>query len=587
MVVSVTVAASLLAGCGGGGDGPVSSAASQGGDRAASDQEQVVFMRELSTHRGLSMVRRAAPAATAVAVGLASPITVMPTATAHVSHRASSVTWSACPTYSNEVLRARGVENDRVPQFRSLLARTMCGTVSVPLDYRRPKGRQITVAVTKLKAVDQAHRLGSIALNPGGPGGSGYLMPIDIVLANATNARLNDRYDLIGFDPRGIGYSTKVDCPDPGPSDRPVPGPLTEDTARQIYDRQVRENQACGNFDPTFLGQLNTANVARDLEQVRIALHERRLNFLGISWGTWLGAVYRSTFPGSAGRMFLDSVAIPRFRVDAFEDGRAAAAERNFSRMAAWIAQHHETYGLGTSRAGVTDAILQLRRAYDANPKEFTDLDLAADGSMIAILASQDSPTWPMVTKALIELRDATGPTAPPTVQEIFSGGRGQPIPADAPEEFNQTMNSAAFCNEDPSRLNFSFAWAAYQRRLTGNPITGPANKFSAGCAGWPLPVQATAVHRTDGSLVLSGHRYESIAPYEWATQMQSTIGGALFTVSDDIHGSVVYEPDCAVKMMSYFYTGRIESGCAGAPGALQPGDRTMNNLPDLTQGSL
>ncbi|GAA0819906.1 hypothetical protein GCM10009525_04810 [Streptosporangium amethystogenes subsp. fukuiense] len=82
-----------------------------------------------------------------------------------------SINWKRCPSYSEAVLRARGIEGDRMAEFRTLMARTDCGTLKVPLDYRRPGGRQITIAVTRLKAADKANRLGSVAVNSGGPGG--------------------------------------------------------------------------------------------------------------------------------------------------------------------------------------------------------------------------------------------------------------------------------------------------------------------------------------------------------------------------------------------------------------------------------
>ncbi|MET7338796.1 alpha/beta hydrolase [Nonomuraea sp. NPDC005650] len=125
----------------------------------------------------------------------------------------------------------------------------------------------------------------------------------------------------------------------------------------------------------------------------------------------------------------------------------------------------------------------------------------------------------------------------PPTVKEMLGGPPPVPSP-DAPEQFNPTTSHAAFCNEDPSRLGFDASWTAYQRRLERSPVTGRALRFSAGCAGWPLPVQKTLIHRTAGSLVLSGHRNETISPYEWTTRMRKTIGGTLFTVEDDMHGS-------------------------------------------------
>ncbi|MGN9911036.1 alpha/beta fold hydrolase [Phytohabitans sp. LJ34] len=527
-----------------------------------------------------SLTTRAAAVAVVAGLGLTAPVTVAPAAAAE--RPPTTVDWKPCPTYSDEALRAM-VPPDRLERFTALLARLECGTVSVPLDYRRPHGRTITVALTRLKARDQAHRLGSLALNPGGPGGSGYLMPVELLTMTDTNAGLNERYDLIGFDPRGVGYSTNINCPppsgDPGP--RPV-GPITKEAARRLYDLEVSANAACGRSDPDFLGQLTTANVARDLDRIRAALGERKLNFLGVSWGTWLGVVYRSQHPGNVGRMFLDSVAIPRFSLVAFEDGRQAAAERNARRMAAWIAQHHDTYGFGTTAEQVRAAIIALRADYDANPRRFTDVDMPVDGSFIALSASQDAPIWPLASQVLKELRDATGPTAPPTVKEVLGGEpEGEPTepPADLPERFNRTMNQAAFCNEDPSRLGFDAAWAAYQERLARNPLTARAGGFSAGCAGWPLPVQTVQLRPGGGSLVLSGHRWETPSPYEWTLETKAIVGGKVYTVDDDVHGSALMEPACATDVVSYFDTGRIDGGCAGVPVPTGPEDRSAQSL--------
>jgi pimeloyl-ACP methyl ester carboxylesterase len=500
----------------------------------------------------------------AVAAGAVALVIGSPSATAGETER--GVVWQSCPAYSDEVLRSRGVTDERIPEFRALFDRMDCGTVAVPLDHREPQGRQITVAITRLRAVDQARRLGSIAVNPGGPGAGGYLTPIDFMMNNQQSARLNDRYDLIGFDPRGTGYSTKVTCARGGPGGPPTSGPLTEAAARATYDAEVAASAACGQSDPDFLGQLTTTNVARDLERIRIALGERKLSFLGVSWGTWLGAVYRSTFPGSVGRMFLDSVAAPEFSVDSFDDGRAAAVERRFStRLAAWIAARHDTYGFGTSAEQVRAAILVLVHAYDANPRQYTDLGMPADGALVARLASQDSREWPRVSQALAELRDSTGTTAPPTVREILDEPPHMSLP-DAPETLNPTMQRATVCNEDPARFDFATAWTEHQQRVEQNPVTGRAIMFSAGCAGWPLPGREVRLYQGGGSLVLAGHRYEAGSPYEWTPRMRDAIGGLVFTVEDDVHGSVLREPGCAAELVSYFTTGRIDRGCAGIP---------------------
>jgi hypothetical protein len=263
--------------------------------------------------------------------------------------------------------------------------------------------------------------------------------------------------------------------------------------------------------------------------------------------------------------MFLDSVVDPQFRLDDFAVASTAARERNFSRLAAWISLRHDTYHLGTNPEQVRAAILALRRTYDADPKQYIDLPMPIDGAVIASLASQSAPDWPQVSQAFRELQDSNGPTAPASLKEIFGGGPTIIVPG-APEIQNTTMRQAALCNEDPSRLDFSAAWAAYERRIEESPVTGLATRFSADCAGWPLPVQELQLHRTGGSLVLSGHRYESGTPYEWTQHANSLIGGTVFTVNDDVHAAALKVSDCAAEVVSYFTTGRIDQGCDGVP---------------------
>ena len=488
------------------------------------------------------------------------PLSIAVPASAVASRSVSAVDWRPCPAYSDEAIMSLGAPREQIPQFRAQMKRLECGTISVPLDYRRPEGRKISIAVTRLGAVDTEHRLGALAMAPGGPGGSGYLDPVRMKLRNKEIARLNDRYDLIGFDPRGVNYSTKTSCEGTPPPDV-GPGPLTKASAKRIYEAQAADNAACGRSDPAFLGQFTTANVARDLDRVRAALGERRLNVLGFSWGTWLGAVYRSLFPGRTGRVFLDSPAPPFTSFDEHDKGVAEATERNFARMAAWLARNHTTYGLGATAQQVRAAVLKLRHDYDADPKTFTDLNATIDGASIAQLAGTTSPQWPQAGRALAELRDATSPQAPPTVKKIFGAEPAKPVPG-APEMMNMTMNRATICNEDQSRRGFSAAWTAYQQRLKRNPVT--AYYFSAGCAGWPLPARQTRVHRTGGSLVLSGHRYETMSAYKWTRQMQAAIGGKVYTVDDDVHVSATRVPECAADVVAYFTTGRIDHGCDG-----------------------
>jgi pimeloyl-ACP methyl ester carboxylesterase len=498
-------------------------------------------------------------------IGSAALVTLATTsAVASPPFRAAGINWQACPRYSDAVLKGLGMRNGQIPRFRSLMARTECGTLRVPLSYDQPNGRKISIAMTRLPATDPAHRLGSLAVNPGGPGDSGYLMPTRLIMQSPTNARLNQRYDMIGFDPRGVGYSTKVDCPELARGTTPPPGPPTEKAARQAYARQVAANQACAKHDPAFLSQLTTANVACDLDQIRAALREATISYLGTSWGTALGVNYRSLFPRRVARMWLDSVMGPGFRLDAYADITAQAAEQDFSRQAAWIAKRNATYRLGTTPEMVRTAVLRLERAYDANPKKYAHGVI--DGRAISGLASQASGHWALAAQALKELTDAPGSAVPPAMKMIFGMSSSSPPPG-TPEKYDRTMNRATICNEEAGRRDFASAWTAYRQRLARYPVTSRNAEFVPTCAGWPLPVRPWRLRAEGGSLELSAHRYEVTTPYVWTKQMQAAIGGTVLTVNDDVHASAVHVPECAAHIVAYFDTGRPDAGqCPGAP---------------------
>jgi pimeloyl-ACP methyl ester carboxylesterase len=487
----------------------------------------------------------------------------------------ATINWQPCHQFSDETIKWM-VPPDQFDEFKALWARTECGTVKSPMDYRKPNGRQITVAVTRLKATDQAHRLGSLALNPGGPGGSGYLLPVRMVMAhqNGNGEKLNQRYDLIGFDPRGVGYSTKVNCADPGaPPVAGQPSPLTEELARKFYDWQVAANKQCAAVDPAFLGQLTTQNVARDLDLIRRGLHERKLNYLGVSWGTWLGAVYRSMYPKNVREMWLDSPAPPWTRLDDFENGRAKATAEDFAQMAAWLADRDGTYHLGSTAAQVEDLAAAMVADFDAHHRTYSDLPgVVIDGNFISQIVSQFSLSWPLGGPLLKALHDTpNGAPAPPELKQIFGpppGGDQPTPPADLPEDMNPTMGNAVFCNGDNGKRDFASAWAAYQKRLKDYPATGETSLPIPNCAGWTLPVQPVHLKHSNGSLVMSAHKYETVSPYVWTKELKAAIGGSILTVDDDVHGSVMAAPnDCAPRIAAYFASGKPDNGeCQGIP---------------------
>jgi pimeloyl-ACP methyl ester carboxylesterase len=187
-----------------------------------------------------------------------------------------------------------------------------CGTVRVPVDYRKPAGATTTIALRRLPAGDPARRIGSLFINPGGPGGSG----IDFVRAapDVFGGAVRERYDVVGFDPRGMGESDAVDCLSDADLDAMYGSDPTPDTKaeRRAWRRAPAERNArCLARGGALAANMGTEAVARDLDVLRSAVGDERLNYYGVSYGTMIGAMYADFFTSRVGYMVLDSAVLP------------------------------------------------------------------------------------------------------------------------------------------------------------------------------------------------------------------------------------------------------------------------------------
>lgn len=184
-----------------------------------------------------------------------------------------------------------------------------CATATVPLDWQDPTGETISLAVVEQPARDEAQKIGTLMFNPGGPGGTGTVEFPQWI--DAFPQELRDRFDIVSWDPRGVGQSTAVQCwdtPDEmGQATGPVSGFPTDDAQKQAWFPQMAAiGQACGARNGDLLAHVSTADTARDLEALRLSLGNEKLNYLGVSYGTFLGATYTNLFPDNIRSMVLD-----------------------------------------------------------------------------------------------------------------------------------------------------------------------------------------------------------------------------------------------------------------------------------------
>ncbi|WP_410788809.1 alpha/beta fold hydrolase [Kribbella sp. C-35] len=181
-----------------------------------------------------------------------------------------------------------------------------CATLTVPLDWSKPAGPTTKVYVAKVPAKDQKHKLGALFFNPGGPGGAGGSI-FAAGLADAVLPQYRDRYDLVSFDPRGTGSSSQLDC---GPVLRR--GVPVFPKSKAQYDALVASSRATGEQclkqHGDLMRNLDTRTVARDMDAIRAALGESKFNYLGLSYGSYLGTIYAQQFPQRVGRLVLDGI---------------------------------------------------------------------------------------------------------------------------------------------------------------------------------------------------------------------------------------------------------------------------------------
>ncbi|WP_087925248.1 alpha/beta hydrolase [Streptomyces albireticuli] len=251
-----------------------------------------------------------------------------------------------------------------------------CATLEVPLDYSDPHGKRIDIAISRLKATSAKERRGVLLFNPGGPGGPGLNMPVE--LAAGLPGEVRKQYDLIGFDPRGIGRSTPVSCgltPGEFTPDRPYhAGTFAKDVkwARTVAGK-------CQERNGDTLPHLTTRNTARDMDVVRAVLGERKLSYWGFSYGTYLGAVYMRMFPGRTDRFVLDSSADPAGYGRGLFQQMAEGTELAFTRWSRWTAERRATYELGDTPAEVRKTFWDLVARADREPVDHQGQSLTGD----------------------------------------------------------------------------------------------------------------------------------------------------------------------------------------------------------------
>ncbi|WP_333771905.1 alpha/beta hydrolase, partial [Streptomyces sp. IBSBF 2435] len=432
-----------------------------------------------------------------------------------------------------------------------------CGTLTVPRDYGDPKGGDLDVALSRIPATGPGPRLGSLVVNFGGPGIPGITQLAERASAGDL-ARLNRRYDLIGFDPRGVGRSSPVDCGD-------LSGVTATDPVAQA--RQVA--QACRAHSGALLPWVGTPNAARDLDVVRSALGDDRLAYLGFSYGGRLGSVYAHEFPQHAGRMVLDGVPDPTLDDTGTALAQAAAFQHALSDFAADCAARHCPVP-GRTPAQIVASIATAGRRLDSGglPTVTGQLDHAGflQGVQNALYSKDD---WPDLREALGALGGGDGE---PMMQLAYPGQMGQlarvtPKASGWSTPDNYEMAKLAIdCRDTPERHTPAGVHALDGRFAAASSVFGTSMEASLlACAGWPPGDGASrrVAARTAPEALLVSTTADPATPYAGAGHMAAALGNGsrVLTYRGEGHGAYFAHDGCVRGVVeAYLVDGAMPS---------------------------
>ncbi|UQX03603.1 alpha/beta hydrolase [Streptomyces sp. RerS4] len=447
------------------------------------------------------------------------------------------------------------------PAVEGLPDPVRCATLRVPLDYARPDGPEISLTVSRVPATGQdgAARQGALVYNPGGPGASGMYFPL--MAGRPAWKRIAAAYDLVGYAPRGVGRSAPLTCEEPKQRRRaPTQVQAVPSPAYKAERRAAARAYAlgCARHAGPALAHYTTLDNVRDLHVLRAALGERRLTFMGASYGTYLGAVYATLFPDRVRRMVLDSAVDPDPRRVWYRNNldQAPAFERRWADFRAWAARHDAAYGLGATPRAVGESYERVRAALARTPAG----GVVGTGELHAayLQAAYYDDVWPERAAALAAF--LRGDPRPLTEQAA-------PDPERAAEVANATaVYTAVLCNDAPWPAD----WETWDRDNTELARRAPfetwANAFlNLPCASWPVPVRQRPTpvgagrRGLAGTLVVAAER-DGATPYPGALELQRRLGPGAALVTErgaGTHGVVGGRNGCVDRHVErYLLTG-------------------------------
>jgi len=435
-----------------------------------------------------------------------------------------------------------------------------CAKIKVPLDYSKPGGDSIEIAALKLSTKGNSKK-GSLLVNPGGPGGSGYDFVRDAGSTNISE-KVRANYDIVGFDPRGVKRSAPVTCLTDQERDASRAKTYALDTDAGLAEA-LADNKAiaakCAEKTGTVLGHIDTASAAKDLDILRGVLNDNKLNYLGYSYGTFLGSTYASLFPDNVGRMVLDGAMDPSLSYEELTSGQAKAFEKA---ILAYVTHCLDSSGCplsGTPEEAVGQ-IQDIIKAVESEPRAAKDGRMVNASMFVSgfILPFYNDDNWPLLTQAL---DSAIKGDVSPMLRLADFGADREP---NGKYTANSTFAFGAInCLDYPMVTDTAGMRADEQQLRLASPTLGYYFAYGGtNCKDWPyqnVRTPAPADYKGSTDIVVIGTTGDPATPVEWASELRKQLGtAALLTWKGEGHTAYGRSNDCIGNAVdSYLVDGK------------------------------
>lgn len=438
-----------------------------------------------------------------------------------------------------------------------------CATLEVPLDYARPRGSTIELKLVRRPADEPDQRVGNLVFNPGGPGAPGAWFVAEYG-DDLFSGRLLDRVDVIGFDPRGTGESAPVDCLSDAELDEATgqdPDPDTPEEVAELVAAAERFGTGCARLSGDLAAHVSTHEAARDMDVLRAALGDGRLDYHGASYGTRLGATYAELFPKRVGRMVLDGA------VDVSLSARDASLQQAAGFETALEAYLDDCLDgdcfLGDSHGEAKRAITDLMASIESEPLVVDDRELRVGNAFFGLIAPLYSrESWGVLDMALKAAIAGDGSTLL-YLSDLYSSRNDDGTYADNSSEAIWVIN----CLDDPAALpadRVPQQFAAFEK---ASPTFGRIFAWGlTSCAGlavdppdfsWDLDAAGAA------PILVIGTTRDPATPYRWAKAMARQLDSAILVSRDgDGHTGYLQGSECVDDVVDdYFIEGTVPDG--------------------------